>query len=295
MFAFKGFITTYLKGIVVGLGAITPGLSGSVLLVIFGLYHKALDSISTIFKNLKKNLAFLIPLALGIGSGMLLFSKIAQYFLGNFEMQTRYAFLGLVVGTIPLFIREVTKEKRAENKKFPKRFILLILAAAAFGILISYFGDVKFTQVENPNILQSIVLGVVVAASYIIPGVDSAVILNYFGMYELWLSVADVDNLLNMDFFVKIALPTALGLIISVFLISTIINFLLKRFYTITFSVIFGLFISIIPKLLNESCIPALNGKTVVSFALMIIGFCLSLFLSDLENNLKKLKAKRQK
>lgn len=295
MFAFKGFITTYLKGIVVGLGAITPGLSGSVLLVIFGLYHKALDSISTIFKNFKKNLAFLIPLALGIGSGMLLFSKIAQYFLGNFEMQTRYAFLGLVVGTIPLFIREVTKEKRAENKKFPKRFILLILAAAAFGILVSYFGDVKFTQVENPNILQSIVLGVVVAASYIIPGVDSAVILNYFGMYELWLSVADVDNLLNMDFFVKIALPTALGLIISVFLISTIINFLLKRFYTITFSVIFGLFISIIPKLLNESCIPALNGKTVVSFALMIIGFCLSLFLSDLENNLKKLKAKRQK
>lgn len=295
MFAFKGFITTYLKGIVVGLGAITPGLSGSVLLVIFGLYHKALNSISTIFKNFKKNLAFLIPLALGIGSGMLLFSKIAQYFLGNFEMQTRYAFLGLVVGTIPLFIREVTKEKRAENIKFPKRFILLILAAAAFGILISYFGDVKFTQVENPNILQSIVLGVVVAASYIIPGVDSAVILNYFGMYELWLSVADVDNLLNMDFFVKIALPTALGLIISVFLISTIINFLLKRFYTITFSVIFGLFISIIPKLLNESCIPALNGKTVVSFALMIIGFCLSLFLSDLENNLKKLKAKRQK
>ena len=62
MFAFKGFITTYLKGIVVGLGAITPGLSGSVLLVIFGLYHKALDSISTIFKNFKKNLAFLIPL-----------------------------------------------------------------------------------------------------------------------------------------------------------------------------------------------------------------------------------------
>ena len=102
MTALKEFFTTLAKGIVVGLGAITPGLSGSVLLVIFGLYHKALNAISTIFKNFKKNLLFLIPLALGIGTGMLLFSKIAQFFLNNYEMQTRFTFLGLVVGTIPL-------------------------------------------------------------------------------------------------------------------------------------------------------------------------------------------------
>ena len=283
-----------LKGIVVGLGAITPGLSGSVLLVIFGLYHKALNAISTIFKNFKTNIAFLIPLALGIGIGMLTFSKIAQYFLGNFEMQTRFTFLGLVVGTIPLFIREVTKEKREQGLNFPKRFIFSIVGAAAFGLLLSYAGGVGFDRLENPNLFQSVLLGLVVAASYLIPGVDSAVILNYFGMYELWLSVADLDNLLNIDFFLKIALPTAVGLAVGVLLISTIINFLLKRYYTFTFSVIFGLFISIIPKLLNESCVLGLNGKTAVSLTLMVIGFVFSLFLSDLENNLKRLKHKKQ-
>lgn len=283
-----------LKGIVVGLGAITPGLSGSVLLVIFGLYHKALNAISTIFKNFKTNIALLIPLALGIGIGMLTFSKIAQYFLGNFEMQTRFTFLGLVVGTIPLFIREVTKEKREQGLKFPKRFIFSIVGAAAFGLLLSYAGGVGFDRLENPNLFQSVLLGLVVAASYLIPGVDSAVILNYFGMYELWLSVADLDNLLNIDFFLKIALPTAVGLAVGVLLISTIINFLLKRYYTFTFSVIFGLFISIIPKLLNESCVLGLNGKTAVSLTLMVIGFVFSLFLSDLENNLKRLKHKKQ-
>ncbi len=292
MTALKDFLLTYIKGIVVGLGAITPGLSGSVLLVIFGLYHKALESISTIFKNFKKNVMFLIPLAMGIGTGMLLFSKIAQFFLTNFEMQTRFTFLGLVVGTIPLFIREVTKEKRSQGKKFPKLYILLILSATVFGLVISYFGGVDFPQVTNPNIFQSVILGLVVAASYIIPGVDSAVILNYFGMYEMWLSVADIDNLLKLDFFLKIALPTAVGLAIGVLLISSLINFLLKRYYTITFSVIFGLFISIIPKLLNESCILGLNGKTAISLTLMIIGFGISFFLSDLENNLKKFKKK---
>ncbi len=295
MSALKEFFTTLSKGIVVGLGAITPGLSGSVLLVIFGLYHKALNAISTIFKNFKKNLMFLIPLALGIGSGMLLFSKIAQFFLSNYEMQTRFTFLGLVVGTIPLFIREVTKEKRNAGKKFPKRFIFLIITAAAIGLLISYAGGVGFPKITNPNIFQSVVLGLVVAASYIIPGVDSAVILNYFGMYEMWLSVADLDNLLKLDFFLKIALPTAVGLAVGVILISTLINFLLKRYYTITFSIIFGLFISIIPKLLNKSCVLGLNGKTALSLTLMVIGFCFSLFVSDLENNLKKIKAKSKK
>ncbi len=290
---FMEFVKTLLKGIVVGLGAITPGLSGSVLLVIFGLYHRALDAISTIFKNFKKNLLFLIPLALGIGIGMLTFSKIAQYFLGNFEMQTRFTFLGLVVGTIPLFIREVTKEKRSQGKKFPLGFVFLILGAAAFGLLTSYAGGVAFEKVSNPNLFQSVILGLVVAASYIIPGVDSAVILNYFGMYELWLSVADLGNLLNADFFVSIALPTAIGLAVGVLLISTLINFLLKRYYTVTFSVIFGLFISIIPKLLNESCVLGLNGKTVISIVLMLIGFAFSLFVSDLENNLKRFKIKK--
>ena len=292
MTVLKEFFTTLAKGIVVGLGAITPGLSGSVLLVIFGLYHKALNAISTIFKNFKKNLLFLIPLALGIGTGMLIFSKIAQFFLTNFEMQTRFTFLGLVVGTIPLFIREVTKEKKRDGKKFPKRYILLIFGSTALGLTLSYMSGIGFKEISNPNLLQSIVLGLVVAASYIIPGVDSAVILNYFGMYKMWLSVADLDNLLQLDFFLKIALPTAVGLAVGVLLISSIINFLLKRYYTITFSVIFGLFISIIPKLLNESCILGLNGKTVVSIILMIVGLFLSFFLSDLENNLKKLKKK---
>ena len=45
----------FLKGIVIGLGAVSPGLSGSILLVIFGLYAKTVDAISSIFKTFKKS------------------------------------------------------------------------------------------------------------------------------------------------------------------------------------------------------------------------------------------------
>lgn len=98
---------TLLKGIIVGIGGIAPGLSGSVLLVILGLYQKALNAISTLFKNFKKNIAFLIPLIIGFGIGVLIFSKVVDFFLNNFEMQTRFTFLGLVLGTIPLFLKKL--------------------------------------------------------------------------------------------------------------------------------------------------------------------------------------------
>ena len=121
---------TLLKGIIVGIGGIAPGLSGSVLLVILGLYQKALNAISTLFKNFKKNIAFLIPLIIGFGIGVLIFSKVVDFFLNNFEMQTRFTFLGLVLGTIPLFFKEV------KRNGFSKKYYIFIVVAACVGIAL---------------------------------------------------------------------------------------------------------------------------------------------------------------
>lgn len=98
---------TLLKGIIVGIGGIAPGLSGSVLLVILGLYQKALNAISTLFKNFKKNIAFLIPLIIGFGIGVLIFSKVVDFFLNNFEMQTRFTFLDLSLAQFHYFLKKL--------------------------------------------------------------------------------------------------------------------------------------------------------------------------------------------
>ena len=269
----------FLKGIVVGIGGISPGLSGSVLLVIFGLYQKVVDAIGSIFKNFKKNLLFLIPLFLGMGVGVILFSKITDFFLETFEMQTRYLFLGLVVGTLPLFHKEVKKNG------FSKKYYIYIVAAALFGFLLFIVNKDLFPQVENPNFFQSMLLGVAVAGSALIPGVDSAVILSSFGLYELWVSsVADLN--------LTVLFPAAIGVGIGVLVISFGMSRLIKRFYTATFSVVFGLFISIIPRVLNESCVPALNVKTAVSFLLVVVGFAISFYLGDIPKHNAWLKYK---
>lgn len=270
-------IIDFLKGIVVGVGGIAPGLSGSVMLIILGLYEKTINAIGTFFKNFKKNLLFLVPLFMGFGVGVLLFSKIVDFMLENYEFHTRYLFLGLVVGTVPLFYKEVKKNG------FSKKFYPVILISALFGFFLFSFNKNLFPIVENPNLIQSVLLGVAVAGSSIIPGVDSAVILSALGLYELYVSSL-------ADFNLSILIPAAFGLGGGALLISYVMNGLIKKFYTVTFSVIFGLFISIIPKVLNESCAYGSIQDVILSVLLVIVGVSISIYFGDIKGNNERIK-----
>lgn len=271
------FAVDFFKGIVVGIGGIAPGLSGSVMLIILGLYEKAVNAIGTLFKNFKENVLFLVPLVFGFGVGALLFSKVVDFTLENFEFQTRYLFLGLVLGTLPLFYKEVKK------KGFSKRYYILIIAALAAGLLLFSSGGNLFPQVTDPSLFESVWLGVAVAGSSLIPGVDSAVILSALGLYELY-----VSSIADLNFAVLI--PAGVGLVLGAFLISALMNFLIKRFYTITFSVIFGLFLSIIPEVLTENCALHTGLDVLGAAALVVFGFTVSFYLEDIKSNNEKIK-----
>ena len=261
----------FFKGMLVGIGGISPGLSGSVLLVILGLYQKVINTIGNFFKDIKNNFKFLLPIVLGAGVGIILFSKIVDYLLGNFEMYTRFAFLGLILGTIPLFYKEVKKEG------FSKKYYINIVVSFIVGIILFTCNKGMFPKIENPNLFQSIILGFAVAGSSIVPGVDSAVILSTLGLYELY-----VSSIANLE--MTILIPAGVGLIVGVILISYIMNKLKKNFYTATFSIIFGLFLAIVPNVLTESCILGFNIQSVVSIIICIISFVFSIVFENMEN-----------
>lgn len=259
----------FFKGMLVGIGGISPGLSGSVLLVILGLYQKVINTIGNFFKDIKNNFKFLLPIVLGAGVGIVLFSKIVDYLLGNFEMYTRFAFLGLILGTIPLFYKEVKKEG------FSKKYYINIVVAFIIGIVLFTCNKGMFPKIENPNLFQSILLGFAVAGSSIVPGVDSAVILSTLGLYELY-----VSSIANLE--MTILLPAGLGLAIGVILISFIMNKLIKNYYTATFSIILGLFLAIVPNVLTESCALGFNIQSVVSIIICIVSFVFSMVFENI-------------
>lgn len=265
----------FLKGVVVGIGGVAPGLSGSVLLVIFGLYQRVVDAIGTLFKNFRKNVAFLLPLAVGVVVGVLLFSKIVDFLLGSFEFQTRYAFLGLILGTIPLFYGEVEKEGIAAPN-----YVVMVVAFAA-GVFLVYVNG-SAPAVSDPNALQSVLMGVAYAGSAIIPGVDSAAIMSALGLYVLW-----VESLATLN--LQVLTPAAVGLVVGLLLFSFVMNTLLKHFYTMTFSVIFGLFLSIIPSVLRNEAgaflVPADPGQTALAVACVLVGFVVAFYMGDIQGN----------
>ena len=267
----------FFKGIIVGLGGVAPGLSGSVLLIIFGLYRKTLNALGSIFTNFRKNIAFLTPLVSGMFLGVLMFSKLIDFFLAYYEIPTRFCFLGLILGTLPMIWQEVKKQG------FRRIYYSVILFSFFLGSWFFTVNPNAFPQIETPNLFQCILLGISVAATAIIPGVDPAVFLSTLGFYEMY-----VRALANLDF--SILLPMVVGLGLGAVSISFIMSTLFGYLYTGTYSVICGIFLSMIPNMLSENCTLSWNTQSFVSIALMIIGFFISFYLGDLETNNLRLK-----
>ena len=268
----------FFKGIIVGLGGVAPGLSGSVLLIIFGLYQRTLEALGTLLTNFRKNVNFLLPLVTGMGIGVLLFSKLIDYCLTNFEMPTRFCFLGLILGTLPMVWKEVGK------KGFSRKYWLLIAASAALGTWAFTINGDAFPQITDPTLLQSILVGVSVAATAIIPGVDPAVFLSTLGFYEMY-----VGALANLN--ISILFPMLLGLAAGAVAISFGMSLLFQRFYTASYSVIFGIFLSMIPNMLTAECVLGPNRESAISLILVLLGILISWYLGDIRQHNTKLAA----
>lgn len=123
------FFSNVFKGIAIGAGAILPGISSGVLCIVFGIYEKLLDSILGFFKNIKENSKFLLPIGIGIIMGVLLFSKVLNYLLYAYPMQTKSTFIGLILSTLPSLIKDVNKKQ-----KFRLRYMAYLL----FALFIRY-------------------------------------------------------------------------------------------------------------------------------------------------------------
>lgn len=268
----------FLKGIVVGVGGVSPGLSGSVLLIIFGLYQRTLDALGSLFRDFKGNVKFLLPIVSGMCCGVLLFSKVIDFFLSHYEMPTRFCFLGLILGTVPLF------HKEAKRNGFSARYYAVIVLAAVLGTWMFTMNPDTFEQVTDPTLSQAVILGVAVVATAIIPGLDPAVTLSSLGYYEVY-----VSSLANVD--LSVLIPMAAGVAVGGAGISYVMSALFRRFYTAAFSVVFGLFLSMIPNMLNERCVLGKNPASMISCVFMVVGFCVSYYLGDMENHNRRIKS----
>ena len=96
-----------IKGFIMGISNIIPGVSGGTLALILGIYEKFIGAISHFFSNIKENICFLIPIAIGMILAIVSLSRVIDYSYNHFPIPTTLFFVGLVLGGVPLLASKV--------------------------------------------------------------------------------------------------------------------------------------------------------------------------------------------
>ncbi|MFZ5352347.1 MAG: DUF368 domain-containing protein [Bacillota bacterium] len=223
------FITNFLKGAVIGIGAIIPGVSGGSLAVIFGLYEKITYAIANFHKDFRKNLLYFLPVAFGGATGVLIFSRIMEYLLKYHDVEVKYLFIGLMAGTFPHVF------KQANKQGFRKAYFFTFILALAMTILLTVLENsaVSIIPDRRSGITELAAYGAIIGFGTIAPGISASFILMYLGVYDMLLR-----SISNLEF--SILIPTGIGFIVSIVLFSKLMVFLFRRAYGYTYYVILG-------------------------------------------------------
>lgn len=139
-----------LHGIVFGVANVIPGVSGGTMLVAFGCYDKVCGALALDFKEIKRNIKYLIFFAVGAALGIVGFSNIITLLFEKFPTETYMFFIGLILGSVPLIIRNATvKEKFKPICAVP--FLAALGLVLALGILENNSADPAPITITGEN------------------------------------------------------------------------------------------------------------------------------------------------
>ena len=224
------FMSRFLKGMALGAGAIAPGVSGGALAVIFGLYDKITYFIANFTKNFKENIIYFMPVGIGGAAGVLIFSRIIEYLFKFHEVEVKYAFVGLMFGTLPSVIQEANK------KGYKHKYLIALVLSLGITLIAAYFenNSVNFMHDGGTSIIHMIIYGVIIGFGTIIPGISASIILMYMGAYEI--VIGAISNIQ-----IAVIFYLGIGFVISVLLFAKLICILFEKAYGITYYAILGL------------------------------------------------------
>lgn len=240
-------IRNFIGGIAVGIANVIPGVSGGTMMVILGIFHHVMDSISNIAKkdnaNRKADIIFLLQVLIGAGVGLVGFAKILEYLFANYPTQTMYWFIGLVVCSIPVFMKSEMKEDKIS-------WTALIIGMAVI-FLINFLNPGKEDLAVNPVFpavsvllcVQMIFIGIVGGFSMLLPGVSGSMVLLILGQYYLFKSYLASVTTFSLNVLIPLFFM-GIGILLGILLSAKVTSVALKKNRRATLSFILGLIIA---------------------------------------------------
>lgn len=279
------YILKIVRGMIIGIANAIPGVSGGTMMVSMGIYDDIIGSVNHLFEDIKKSILTLLPYIIGMGVGVVGLSYGIEYFLTNYSLQTSMIFIGLILGGLPVILEKV-KGQRLGGTNILAFLLLFVLV---IGLQIIGGGD-DTGNVLTPSVIETVKLfgiGIIAAATMVIPGVSGSMILMLLGYYYPIITTITtfIDGVFALDmagilYSCSILVPFGLGVVIGIFAIAKLIEMLLTNHETLTYCGILGLVVASPVVVLMSNGIPALNVGVVVSSAVtFVIGFAIAYFL----------------
>jgi len=280
-------IKSILKGMVIGIANIVPGVSGGTMMVSMGIYDKLIHCITHLFSEFKKSVLFIFPIAIGMVVAIAASSFGLTWLFDNFPFQTTLLFIGLIIGGLPSIWKKVKGNTiKAGHMTVGVLFFALVVCLAAVGETEGAAADLTFSLV---NVLKLLGVGVVAAATMVIPGVSGSMMLMLMGFYYPVLNAIKdfISALLHFDMNgiitgMGILVPFGIGVVAGIFGIAKLIEIIFKKYPLYAYWAIIGLIVASPFAIVLMGTFPALSVVSVLTgIVTLAVGFVIALKLGE--------------
>ncbi len=280
-------IKNILKGIVIGLANVIPGVSGGTMMVSMGIYDKLIHSITHLFSELKKSVMFLLPIFIGIGIAVVVVPFGIEYLFAEYPFQTNLLFIGLILGGLPAAWKNVKGNSiKIGHLIVCIAFFVLVAGLAMMGETEGNAADLSFSVLSVAKLFG---VGVVASATMVIPGVSGSMMLLLMGYYHPILEAItefikavlafDMDGILRG---VGILAPFGIGVVAGIFAIAKLIEIIFEKFPLYAYWAIIGLILSSPVAILLMGGIGSITVVSVLAgTAALAAGFVAALKLGE--------------
>ncbi len=282
----KEFIANILRGMVIGIANVIPGVSGGTMMVSMGIYDKLILVLTHFIKRMKEAVALLVPILVGMLLSIAIFAKIfSEILFPRFPLQTNLFFIGLILGGLPVIYGKV----RGNTIRIPQiiAFLLFFVMVVGFACVGEGGGSSADISFSAGNVVRLFGVGIIAAATMVIPGVSGSMIMMILGYYNTIIdTINDFINALKtfdiaamLDTFV-VLVPFGIGVLAGIVAVAKLIEFMLKKYPLVTYWAIIGLIAaSPFAILLMMEIVTVGVVEIATGIVLLAVGFFISLKL----------------
>lgn len=287
------FIKDVLRGMVIGVANIIPGVSGGTMAVSMGIYDKMIHAITHIISEIKSSIKTLLPILIGMLLGIGALSFVISAMFEHIPVQTNLLFIGLIIGSLPILFKEFKGVTiRGGHILLGILFFTLVVGMPIVGNMVGDGGQDAITGSLFAYI-KLFAVGVVASATMVIPGVSGSMMLTIMGYYEPVINAVKdfIKALAAFDTSafghnLLILIPFGIGVLLGIGVIAKVVEILFSKCPIYAYSAIVGLIIgspiAIFYEYISENGTGKFNFISILTgIVLLAVGCVIALCLSE--------------